>query len=256
MAEKAPETIVLMHTTKGDIKLKLYNETPRHRDNFIQLVKNGQYEGLLFHRVIKDFMIQGGDVTSKNAPMNKSLGAGDLGYTIPAEFVYPKYFHKKGALCAARTGDEVNPEKASSSCQFYIVTGNVFTTSQLTDMGKQINQVRLDSTLQQVTRRHLKEILTLRKSNDKEGLSALRNTIYAEARKEVAQQAPFSFTPEQIQAYTTIGGAPHLDGAYTIFGEVIEGMEVVEQIEKVETDKNDRPGKEVCIIKASIVPEN
>ena len=125
MAEKAPETIVLMHTTKGDIKLKLYNETPRHRDNFIQLVKNGQYEGLLFHRVIKDFMIQGGDVTSKNAPMNKSLGAGDLGYTIPAEFVYPKYFHKKGALCAARTGDEVNPEKASSASQFYIVTGNV-----------------------------------------------------------------------------------------------------------------------------------
>lgn len=242
------EICVRLETTMGNITVKLYNETPKHRDNFIKLVKEQAYDNTSFHRVIKNFMIQGGDIQNKklNYPTD---------YTIPAEF-NPALFHKKGALAAARLGDNINPEKASSSCQFYIVTGNVFTTSQLTDMGKQINQVRLDSTLQQVTRRHLKEILTLRKSNDKEGLSALRNTIYAEARKEVAQQAPFSFTPEQIQAYTTIGGAPHLDGAYTVFGEVIEGMEVVEQIEKVETDKNDRPGKEVCIIKASIVPEN
>ena len=109
MENQATETRVLMHTNKGDIKLKLYNDTPLHRDNFIKLVKEGQYNGLLFHRVIKDFMIQGGDVTSKDAPMNKQLGAGDLGYTVPAEFRYPKYFHKKGALCAARTGDEVNP---------------------------------------------------------------------------------------------------------------------------------------------------
>lgn len=242
------EICVRLETTMGNITVKLYNETPKHRDNFIKLVKEQAYDNTSFHRVIKNFMIQGGDIQNKklNYPTD---------YTIPAEF-NPALFHKKGALAAARLGDNINPEKASSSCQFYIVTGNVFTTSQLTDMGKQINQVRLDSALQQVTRRHLKEILTLRKSNDKEGLSALRNTIYAEARKEVAQQAPFSFTPEQIQAYTTIGGAPHLDGAYTVFGEVIEGMEVVEQIEKVETDKNDRPGKEVCIIKASIVPEN
>lgn len=242
------EICVRLETTMGNITVKLYNETPKHRDNFIKLVKEQAYDNTSFHRVIKNFMIQGGDIQNKklNYPTD---------YTIPAEF-NPALFHKKGALAAARLGDNINPEKASSSCQFYIVTGNVFTTSQLTDMGKQINQVRLDSALQQVTRRHLKEILTLRKSNDKEGLSALQNTIYAEARKEVAQQAPFSFTPEQIQAYTTIGGAPHLDGAYTIFGEVIEGMEVVEQIEKVETDKNDRPGKEVCIIKASIVPEN
>ena len=111
MENQATETRVLMHTNKGDIKLKLYNDTPLHRDNFIKLVQEGQYNGLLFHRVIKDFMIQGGDVTSKDAPMNKQLGAGDLGYTVPAEFRYPKYFHKKGALCAARTGDEVNPGK-------------------------------------------------------------------------------------------------------------------------------------------------
>lgn len=105
------ETLVVMDTTLGKIKFKLYNDTPQHRDNFIKLAKAGQYDGLLFHRVIKDFMVQGGDVTSKDAPMNKQLGAGDLGYTIPAEFNYPQYFHKKGALCAARTGDEVNPEK-------------------------------------------------------------------------------------------------------------------------------------------------
>ena len=119
------ETLVVMDTTLGKIKFKLYNDTPQHRDNFIKLAKAGQYDGLLFHRVIKDFMVQGGDVTSKDAPMNKQLGAGDLGYTIPAEFNYPKYFHKKGALCAARTGDEVNPEKASSASQFYIVTGKI-----------------------------------------------------------------------------------------------------------------------------------
>lgn len=105
------ETLVVMDTTLGKIKFKLYNDTPQHRDNFIKLAKAGQYDGLLFHRVIKDFMVQGGDVTSKDAPMNKQLGAGDLGYTVPAEFNYPKYFHKKGALCAARTGDEVNPKK-------------------------------------------------------------------------------------------------------------------------------------------------
>ena len=138
MENQATETRVLMHTNKGDIKLKLYNDTPLHRDNFIKLVKEGQYNGFLFHRVIKDFMIQGGDVTSKDAPMNKQLGAGDLGYTVPAEFRYPKYFHKKGALCAARTGDEVNPEKASSASQFYIVTGKKYSEQELNQMEKQL----------------------------------------------------------------------------------------------------------------------
>lgn len=131
------ETQVLMKTNLGNIKLKLYNETPQHRDNFIKLVKEGTYNGLLFHRVIKDFMIQGGDVTSKDAPMSKQLGAGDLGYTVPAEFVYPKYFHKKGALSAARTSDEVNPERESSASQFYIVTGKVYSDSELAQMEKQ-----------------------------------------------------------------------------------------------------------------------
>lgn len=126
-----PETLVLIQTSMGKIKVKLFNETPLHRDNFIKLVKEGKYNGLLFHRIIKQFMVQGGDVDSKDAPMDKTLGNGDLGYTIPAEFVYPKYFHKRGMLCAARTGDEENPERASSCSQFYIVTGKFFTSMEL-----------------------------------------------------------------------------------------------------------------------------
>ena len=137
-----------MDTTLGKIKFKLYNDTPQHRDNFIKVAKAGQYDGLLFHRVIKDFMVQGGDVTSKDAPMNKQLGAGDLGYTVPAEFNYPKYFHKKGALCAARTGDEVNPEKASSASQFYIVTGKKIFGSRTRPNGKATGRTTETSYLQ------------------------------------------------------------------------------------------------------------
>ena len=188
MAEKAPETIVLMHTTKGDIKLKLYNETPRHRDNFIQLVKDGQYEGLLFHRVIKDFMIQGGDVTSKNAPMNKSLGAGDLGYTIPAEFVYPKYFHKKGALCAARTGDEVNPEKASSASQFYIVTGKVYKESDLKQIEKQLENALKQSIFARLQAEYRPKIMELYRSGNKEELAILRDTLIGKTELEAEKR--------------------------------------------------------------------
>ena len=129
--ENQKETMLKIETTLGDIKVKLYNETPKHRDNFIKLAKEGTYNGTLFHRVIKDFMVQAGDPESKNAPKGKMLGTGDVGYTIPAEIVYPKYFHKKGALSAARQGDNVNPNKESSGCQFYIVTGKVFNDSTL-----------------------------------------------------------------------------------------------------------------------------
>ena len=128
------ETKLKIETSAGDIIVKLYNETPQHRDNFIKLAEEGTYEGTLFHRVIKDFMIQAGDPESKNAPKGKMLGAGDVGYTIPAEFVYPKYFHKKGALSAARQGDNVNPKKESSGCQFYIVTGKVYNDTTLLGM--------------------------------------------------------------------------------------------------------------------------
>lgn len=141
--ENQKETMLKIETTLGDIKVKLYNETPKHRDNFIKLAKEGTYNGTLFHRVIKDFMVQAGDPESKNAPKGKMLGTGDVGYTIPAEIVYPKYFHKKGALSAARQGDNVNPNKESSGCQFYIVTGKVFNDSTLIGMEQQMNENKL-----------------------------------------------------------------------------------------------------------------
>ena len=151
------ETKLKIETSAGDIIVKLYNETPKHRDNFIKLAEEGTYEGTLFHRVIKDFMIQAGDPESKNAPKGKMLGAGDVGYTVPAEFVYPKYFHKKGALSAARQGDNVNPKKESSGCQFYIVTGKVYNDSTLLGMEHQMNQARLNNAFNALAQKHMKE---------------------------------------------------------------------------------------------------
>jgi len=196
------ETKILIDTDKGKITVKLYNETPLHRDNFIKLVQSGQYTGLLFHRVIKQFMIQAGDINSKDAPPETKLGDGDLDYTIPAEIVFPRFFHKYGQLCAARSGDDVNPERASSASQFYIVTGKFYTENELDKM---------------------------------------------ELEKNI------KLTPEQRQAYMLEGGAPHLDDAYTVFGEVVKGMKVVDKIQFVSTDLNDRPLNNIKIRSMKIV---
>lgn len=190
---KSQETLVAIHTPYGDMIVKLYDQTPRHRDNFIKLVKEKQYDSTLFHRVIKGFMIQGGDPDSKHAAPGRMLGSGDLGYTIPAEF-NPALIHKKGALAAARTGDQVNPQRRSSSCQFYIVQGRVYTPQEI-------------------------QILKSRYG--------------------------MSFTPEQEQAYSTVGGTPHLDMQYTVFGEVIEGLEVIDKIAAQPTDGGDRPLEDI-----------
>lgn len=247
------ETKLKIETSAGDIVVKLYNETPRHRDNFIKLAQDGTYEGTLFHRVIKDFMIQAGDPESKNAPKGKMLGAGDMGYTIPAEFVYPKYFHKKGALSAARQGDNVNPEKASSGCQFYIVTGKVYSDSTLLDMERQMNQLRLNNAFQALVQKNMKTIYKLRREGNQDGLLDLQDTLIAQAEAQVEKEEPFRFTPEQVQAYTTVGGTPHLDGEYTVFGEVLEGMDVVDKIQRVKTDRNDRPEEDVVIEKVTVL---
>ena len=196
------ETLVQIDTDMGKIKVKLFNDTPQHRDNFIKNVKEKRYDGLLFHRVIKQFMIQGGDINSKDAPIEQHLGDGDPGYTIPAEIVYPKYFHKRGMLCAARTSDDENPERASSGTQFYIVTGKFYTEMELDKMEKSDNK---------------------------------------------------TFTPEERQAYMLEGGAPHLDNKYTIFGEVVKGMKVVDKIQFVETNEDDRPLKNIEIKTMTIV---
>lgn len=245
------ETVIRFETNKGDIKVKLYNETPQHRDNMIKLVKEGFYNGTLFHRVINDFMIQGGDPDSKKAASDKMLGEGDTGYTIPAEFVYPHYFHKKGALAAARMGDDVNPDKKSSGCQFYIVTGTVFSPEELNEMEANLNRRIVKEKFDSLARPYMKEIYKLRKSNDIDSLSVLQEKLVAEAEAEAAKN-PFKFTTEQKQAYTTVGGTPHLDGSYTVFGEVTEGLDVVEKIQKVKTNRADRPTEDIIIKKATI----
>lgn len=251
--DMSEETKLKIETTAGDIVVKLYNETPQHRDNFIKLAEDGTYEGTLFHRVIKDFMIQAGDPESKNAPKGKMLGAGDVGYTVPAEFVYPKYFHKKGALSAARQGDNVNPQKASSGCQFYIVTGKVYNDSTLLGMEEQMNQRRFNNLFNELASKHAKEIYKMRKANDQDGLMDLQDTLIAQVEKQLAGQPEFRFTPEQVKAYTTVGGTPHLDGDYTVFGEVLEGMDVVDKIQRVKTDRNDRPEEDVKIVKVEVL---
>ena len=245
-------TQVKIETTMGNIVVELYNETPKHRDNFIKLAKEGMYDSTLFHRVIKAFMIQAGDPDSKNANDTAHLGGGDVGYTVPAEFV-PKFFHKKGALAAARMGDDVNPERASSGCQFYIVTGRKFREAQLLDMAAQKNNNRVEEIFNELARKHMKEIYKMRKANDEAGLMALQDSLEAQATALYKEEEPFMFTPEQIAAYTTVGGAPHLDGAYTVFGQVVEGIETVEKIEVTKTGKADRPVENVRILKATVI---
>lgn len=199
--ESCKGTRVEMVTNYGRIVLLLYDETPLHRDNFIKLATNRVFDGLLFHRVIEKFMIQGGDPTSKDAEPGKMLGDGTLGYNIPAEF-RPELFHKRGALCAAREGDMVNPKKESSASQFYIVQGRVWNTEELDNLQKRM-------------------------------------------KREISA--------EQRDVYTTLGGTPFLDGEYTVFGEVIEGMEVVDKIAAVKCDKNDRPLEDVRIEKVIVI---
>jgi peptidyl-prolyl cis-trans isomerase B (cyclophilin B) len=249
--ENEKRTLVKLETTMGNITVALYNETPKHRDNFIKLVKEGVYDSTLFHRVIKQFMIQAGDPDSKNASDTAMLGSGDVGYTIPAEF-NPKFFHKKGVLAAARQGDDVNPEKASSGCQFYIVTGRKFTEPQLLGMENKINEQREEALFDSLARQHMKEIYKMRKAGDNAGLLELQDTLEAQARELADKEEKFRFTPEQIKAYSTIGGAPHLDGSYTVFGEVTEGIEVVNNIEIAKTNRADRPIENIRILKASI----
>lgn len=224
-AKKPKGTTVEMLTTKGKIVLCLYDDTPLHRDNFIRLADSGYYDGLLFHRVIKDFMIQGGDPDSRDATAGAHLGEGGPGYEIPAEIFAPAtspentsansqngdnpqrtllHFHKQGALAAARTGDEVNPERKSSGSQFYIVWGKTYTDAELD---------KLDAYLR-------------RTSN-----------------------GAVSLTPEMRKYYRTYGGTPHLDGSYTVFGEVVKGLNVVDAIQNVKTGDGDRPVEDVRILK-------
>ncbi len=245
-------TKVELKTTMGDIVVELYNETPQHRDNFIKLVEAGYYDGVLFHRVIKDFMIQTGDGNSKTAGPEVPLGDGDPGYTIEAEFVYPKYFHKRGALAAARTADQVNPERRSSGSQFYIVTGKIYSSDELNMMSQRLENMQKQDIFRRLVAENGDKIKELQQNQDNDGLQALQNELIQKTEAEAAEK-PFKMTDEQINAYTSVGGTPHLDGQYTVFGEVIKGMDVVDKIQCTPTGKADRPTTDVKIIKARIL---
>ena len=195
-------------TDSGTIRIALYNETPLHRDNFLKHVQNGDYNGVLFHRVIKNFMVQAGDLASKTAKVGQMLGDTPEAYSIPAEICFPKLYHKRGALAAAREGDNVNPERASSSTQFYIVWGQKFSDQQLE---------------------------------------------WAQSRIDKYTDGKAKLTPELCETYKTLGGTPHLDGSYTVFGEVLEGLEIVEKIQYAATDDNDRPINDIRIVAAKVV---
>jgi len=241
------DAFVEIKTTEGDITVRLFGDTPRHRDNFLKLVRGGYYDNVLFHRVINEFMVQTGDPDSKNAPMGKALGSGGPDYTLEAEIVYPKHFHKRGALAAARQGDQVNPERRSSGSQFYIVTGKAYNDSTISRMEHQLGMMQKQEIFNQLTREHKDSIMALRRNRDQAGLQALQEELIAATEKKAAEN-PATLTPEQREAYTTLGGTPHLDGQYTVFGEVVKGMEVVDKIEKAETDGRDRPVSDIRIL--------
>ena len=246
---KTPKNAFVIHTSFGDMKGRLYDETPLHRDNFIKLVNEGFYDSLLFHRVIKNFMIQGGDPDSKNAPANKQLGNGGPGYTIPAEF-NPKLIHKKGALAAARMGDNVNPKKESSGSQFYIVEGVVYDSLRLSQMEKKLIQreesKRIYDYIQLPENIELKfKLDSLRMAKNNQALRSVWADVEKASKEYYKDKAALGFSDLQKKVYTSIGGTPHLDGAYTVFGEIYEGLEIIDSIANVKGDRANRPLNDV-----------
>ena len=243
-AKKETNTLVKISTQYGDMVVKLYNETPQHRDNFVKLIKSGFYNDLVFHRVIKDFMIQGGDPNSKNAPAGKQLGAGDVGYTIPAEFVYPKYYHKKGVLAAARQADQVNPTKASSGCQFYIVQGKKYTEEELTRLEASMLNKLKQNRFYELVDENKETVKECRKNKDNAGLEKLQARLVAQLDKEFKTNT-YKLPDNIREDYKNMGGIPFLDNDYTVFGEVIENIEIIDKIAATKTNQGDRPEKDI-----------
>ena len=260
--ENEKTTKVRIKTSHGDVVIALYNETPKHKENFIKLVKENFYDSTLFHRVIKDFMIQGGDPNSRGAAAGVTLGEGGPGYTIVAE-IQNNLYHKKGALCAARQGDNVNPEKRSSGSQFYVVTGKTYQKEELAQMEVQQNRQKEKGLMQEFIQApenaaymvRLQEAQAMGKDAAKRAEAEAAINILAEEIKPLALAdfVPFKFTEEQLKVYSTIGGTPFLDNAYTVFGEALSGMEVISEIGKTATAPGDRPLEDVIILSMEII---
>ncbi len=258
MTQQTPDTAdvrIGVKTTLGSFTVLLYGDTPKHRDNFVKLVNEGYYDSTLFHRVIKDFMVQAGDPDSKNAAAGQHLGAGGPDYKIDAEIVYPRHFHKRGALAAARQGDQVNPMKKSSGSQFYIVTGTKIAPNQIAGLEARMKNSAMQNVFNNLAMQHRDEIIDMQKRGDRAGLQALQDSLIAETEKTVAGMETPALTPEMREAYTTIGGAPHLDGEYTVFGEVIDGMDTIDRIEKAQTDSSDRPKEDIRILSMHVIED-
>jgi len=247
---------VLIETSEGNIVVQLYDDTPLHRDNFLKLVAEGFYDGVIFHRVIESFMIQTGDPDSKNPVAGARYGSGGPSYTLKAE-ILPQYFHKKGALSAARQSDHVNPEKRSSGSQFYIVQGNVYEKDQISQLQESKKQGKMQNAFSvflqdPANAEYLEQLQTAQKNQDQDAYMDIISKIEPMIDAILDKDDSWQLTPEQIAAYTTVGGSPHLDNDYTVFGEVIEGIEIVDKIAATETSSGDRPVKDIFITKATI----
>lgn len=239
-------TLAKISTPLGDITVRLYDETPLHRDNFLKLASEGYYDGTLFHRVIRDFMIQGGDPDSRGAKPSIALGTGGPDYTLPAE-ILPHLIHKRGALAAARQGDEVNPERRSSGSQFYIVWGQTYKDGQLAQLDRQLAQQAEQQIFNSLVQKRRDEIMQLRKARNQEGLMNLQNELVEQTKAIAKEQGPAGLSPLQRETYLTQGGTPHLDGQYTVFGEVVEGLDIVDQIQQANTSRGDRPKEDITM---------
>lgn len=245
--QSSHEKEVLLETTNGEIRIKLYDDTPHFRDNFIKNVKAGLYDGVYFHRIIRNFMIQTGDPNTRPGQVRDTTQASPM---IPNEIVYPTHFHKRGVLAAAKEEENSNPNDEADQFQFYIVTGKVYNDDGLSELASAVWAKKIDRLYLKKMQEHEKELNALREERNTYGVSDLLEKLRDEAEDETPR---FSFTPEQIRAYKSVGGAPWLDSEYTVFGEVVEGMKTVLNIERTKTNKNDEPLSEVRIIKATVI---
>lgn len=253
--EGGQKTEVVLETTAGEIRVKLYDDTPGHRDNFVKNVQDGMYTGVTFHRVVRDFMIQTGDPKTRPEGYDVKLTPeGDtITERIPAEIVWPKHFNKRGVLAAARDADEENPDRASDKFQFYIVTGR---TCQEADMDAyELARVQRDTEILYRKKQlaNQEKLEALRQARDRTGVSNLLEKLLDQAKWEVSENPPITYPTDLRRSYGIRGGAPWLDNEYTVFGEVVEGMKVVEAIQKIKTNAQEVPLKEVRIVKAYVV---